>query len=168
MPIPDRGFYDPKPTDSVRQRQENADSVRTEHDLRQQEQEKKNAQYKVDEEKRREMIKGQELARLENLAALSQDNLTREKIFERIREMRAEKEPERVYPPLTPSQQARLDAEQKAGREAVAIAEAQLAEQQRIQREYEAQQAPVERVHVPNEMEPNAIPEGIRKLAGKP
>jgi hypothetical protein len=137
MPIPNKGFFDPDPdpapelTDSVQHHQDRADAIRAQMEKDAEEQERKNVQYKEQEEKRQAAGREQEVSRLQDLVGLSRDQLTRDMLLDRIREMRAEKPPEYVPPPRTPEQQKLYEAEQEAGRAAVAKAEAA----ERLQRE---------------------------------
>src|SRR5262245_26442173 len=124
MPIPNKGFFDPEPIDSVQHHQDRASAIREQMAADAEEQERKNAQYKIEEEKRQAAARENEVSRLQDLASLSRDQMTRDMILDRIREMRAEKPPEYEPPPRTPEQQAIFEKEQADGRAAVAKAEA--------------------------------------------
>lgn len=89
-------------------------------------------------------------------AGLVHDGETREMLLQRIRDMREDvpKEPGPAKPSLTAYQQEILNAEQQAGREAVARAEKQMeagrAAQQKAEAETKAREGTMERVHQPN------------------
>lgn len=100
---------------------------------------------------------------LEVQAGLIKENESREQLLDRIRKMREEKPPEIVHVPYrSPEQQKQFEAEQQAGRDAVARAEAN-AEYYRALREKIAEEerlstAVMVPVHHPNPSQDEMFP----------
>jgi hypothetical protein len=162
-PIPNKGFFDPP--ESIVHHEERAASIKAGDDMNRQDQAAIDAKQQADAEARRVADRAREDAELGRYAGLVQNQDARERLLDRIRQMREEAKPkEIVYPPLTPEQQAKLDKEQADGRAAVARAEeaqnAHRAKQEEAAKQNEATTVPVYR---PNEMEAQAIPPQLRK-----
>jgi hypothetical protein len=114
---------------------------------------------------------------LEAKAGLIHENETREMLLDRIRKLREEKPAEIVHVGYrSPEQQATFEAEQKAGREAVARAEAEIErirDYWRQQTETAAKQASgptpwtVSPVHHPNPSQDEQYP-AVKATLGKP
>jgi hypothetical protein len=172
MPIPNKGFFDPDPpselTDSVQHHQDRTDAIRAELEKADEEQERINAQHKENEEKRQKAAREQEVQHVENLVGLSRDQMTRDMLLDHIRKLRAEKPPEYVAPPRTPEQQKLFEAEQEAGRAAVAKAEAALQAQREAAAKAQAAQEVTKTVVHPNPSQSEIFPTVKSTLPPKP
>jgi hypothetical protein len=170
MPIPNKGFFDidppSEPIDSVQHHQDRTDAIRAELEKADAEQERINAQHKENEEKRQKEAREQEVQDVENLVGRSRDQMTRDMLLDHIRKLRAEKPPEYVAPPRTPEQQKLFEAEQAAGRAAVAKAEA--AEQARREAATKAAQEVVKTLVHPNPSQSEIFPTVKSTLPPKP
>jgi hypothetical protein len=172
MPIPNKGFFDPDPpselTDSVQHHQDRTDAIKAQMEKDNEEQERINAQHKKNEEKRQAAGREQEIQHVENLVGLSRDQMTRDMLLDHIRKLRAEKPPEYVAPPRTPEQQKLYEAEQEAGRAAVAKAEAAQQAQREAAAKVQAAQEVMKTVVHPNPTQSEIFPTVKSTLPPKP
>jgi hypothetical protein len=146
-----------KPTDSVTHHEERREKIRVEAAEQQQlaaKAEEQREHSRVEQSHATREAEDQELTRQ---VALIQHGETRDMLLERIRKLRelqkpAEEEEQPVVRP--PELQKRFEAEQQAGREAVARFLADQERNRELQRKYEEEerlrQAPTETVYHPN------------------
>jgi len=144
MPIPNKGFFDPDPDpeptpeptpestpelpepDSLRQQREERAALEARFAEQDREQAALNAKFKAEEDERRQKAHTTEIANLERYVGLARDQMTRDMLLERIRKMREDKPKEYEPPPLSQADKERLEREQKAGREALAMVQAKM------------------------------------------
>ena len=155
-------------TDSIRHHNERLTQMRAEakdEALQQAQAEEQRAAHRA--EQRTKSIAADEL----RVAGLPLSELTRDQLLDHIRKMRNEKPPEVPHDYyISPEQQARTEAEQQAGREAVARAEAEQAKYRQLQLklDYEerAKEATNVSVHHPNPSQNEVFPTVKATLPG--
>jgi hypothetical protein len=120
-------------TDSLKHHQQRAEQLREMYKAQEEEAKQAEAERLVQEQARAEQAKQREIEFLEVQVGLVRPGETRDMLLERIRKMREIKPEEPRYIGRTPAQEEELEREQKAGREAVARAEAQQEELRKLQ-----------------------------------
>lgn len=162
-PIPNKGFFDPEPTDSIEHHKERAAQIKEASKTKQEEltaTEEKQKDIQADRDK---AARQQEIDYLSVQAGIVREGETRDMLLERIRKLREVKVEEPKYIGRNEELQKQFEAEQAAGRAAVARAEAEEAKlremRARIEEEDRKRLGTMEQVYRPNEMEPKATPD---------
>lgn len=147
-PIPNKGFFDPEPMDSVKHNEERAAKIKVEAKEQQLTQEATENKQMHDQAKR---AREQEIEYLTVQVGLIRPGETRDMLLERIRRMREVTVEEPKYIGRSPELQKQFEKEQEDGRAAVAKAEAEQVRLRELQARVDAEdQALVLQVHRPN------------------